>query len=431
MEINDKYDVIVLGGGAAGIGAGIGAAQAGAKTLVVEGGPCLGGAATLKNVLTYCGLYTQSTPARLAVGGVAEKVLSNLKNIGGIRTPVRLGEPSHSVIALIDPEATKLALDNVIQVEGLDLLLHTMLIDASRVENNIQSVTLFDDNGPHKVEGRFFIDASGEGDLAAFGGASIRYGNHGKVQQGTLAVRFGGIKPGSDISAERWAEAIQQAEQSGNTILTKVNGLKVPMPLSGDLLTYIISAEYSALDSASITKAEIDGRKRAWAYLQAIRTIPGYEKAYIVSTGPKFGTRESRHVNARYQLTEQDVITGARHNDVIALGAWPIEYHPGANKPRIWKTIKNDLTFDIPLRALESIDTGNLYAAGRLVDGDSGGGGSIRVMGTSFATGQAAGVAAAMRSKGKGDISDIQNELERQGAILKADNLSIVETEPV
>jgi len=139
-----------------------------------------------------------------------------LKKIGGVRTPVRLGEPSHSVIALIDPEATKLALDNVIQVEGLDLLLHTTLIGASRVENNIQSVTLFDDSGPHKVEGRFFIDASGEGDLAAFGGASIRYGNHGKVQQGTLAVRFGGIKPGSDISAERWAEAIQQAEQSGN-----------------------------------------------------------------------------------------------------------------------------------------------------------------------------------------------------------------------
>jgi len=431
MEINDKYDVIVLGGGAAGIGAGIGAAQAGAKTLVVESGPCLGGAATQKNVLTYCGLYTQSTPSRLAVGGVAEKVLANLKKIGGVRTPVRLGEPSHSVIALIDPEATKLALDNVMQVESLDLLLHTMLIDASGVENNIQSVTLFDDNGPHKVEGRFFIDASGEGDLAAFGGASIRYGNHGKVQQGTLAVRFGGIKPGSDISAERWAEAIQQAEQSGNTILTKVNGLKVPMPFSGDLLTYIISAEYSALDSVSITKAEIDGRKRAWAYLQAIRTIPGYEKAYIVSTGPKFGTRESRHVNARYQLTEQDVITGARHNDVIALGAWPIEYHPGANKPRIWKTIKDDLTFDIPLRALESIDTDNLYAAGRLVDGDSGGGGSIRVMGTSFATGQAAGVAAAMRSKGKGDISDIQNELERQGAILEADNLCVVETEPV
>lgn len=150
-----------------------------------------------------------------------------------------------------------------------------------------------------------------------------------------------------------------------------------------------------------------------------------------VSTGPKFGTRESWHINARYQVTEHDVITGTRHNDVIALGAWPMEYHQGSNKPRIWKTIKDDLTFDIPLRALESIDTDNLYAAGRLVDGDGGGGGSMRVMGTSFATGQAAGVAAALRSKGKGEISDIQSELERQGAILKADNLSVVETEAV
>src|SRR5258708_13144171 len=188
--------------------------------------------------------------------------------MGGIRTPVRLGEPSNTVIALIDPEATKVALDNVIQVEGLDLLLHTMLISASRLENNIQSVTLFDDNGRHKVEGRFCVDASGEGDLAAFGGASIRYGNHGKVQEGTLAVRFGGIKPGSDISAKRWAEAIQQAKQSGNTILTKVNGLIVPMPVSGDLLTYIINPEYSALDSPSITKAHLNARKKPCPYYQ-------------------------------------------------------------------------------------------------------------------------------------------------------------------
>src|SRR5258706_2352192 len=96
MEINDQYDVIVLGGGAAGIGAGIGAAQAGAKTLVVESGPCLGGAATQKNVLTYCGLYTQSTPSRLAVGGVAEKVLANLKKLGA--SEPRLGLVSRAIV---------------------------------------------------------------------------------------------------------------------------------------------------------------------------------------------------------------------------------------------------------------------------------------------------------------------------------------------
>ena len=123
-----------------------------------------------------------------------------------------------------------------------------------------------------------------------------------------------------------------------------------------------------------------------------------------------------------------DVITGAKHDDVIALGAWPMEYHPGAGQPVIWKNIKEDMTFDIPLRALESMNTKNLYSSGRLVDGDGGGGGAMRVMGTSFATGQAAGVAAALRSKGIVAIDLVQRELLFQGAKLKESDLhSVVE----
>src|SRR5258706_9295550 len=96
MKITNKYDVIVVGGGAAGIASGIGAAQAGAKTLLVESGPCLGGAATQKNVLTYCGLYTQSTPSRQAVAGIAEKVLANLKKLGA--SEPRLGLVSRAIV---------------------------------------------------------------------------------------------------------------------------------------------------------------------------------------------------------------------------------------------------------------------------------------------------------------------------------------------
>ncbi len=179
----------------------------------------------------------------------------------------------------------------------------------------------------------------------------------------------------------------------------------LPIPVLGDVMTYLIDATYNALDSSSITQAEMQGRNRAWAYLAAIQTIPGYEKAYIVSTGPKFGTRESRHINGHYRVTEEDVTSGARHDDVIALGAWPIEYHPEDDQPVIWKLIQDDGTFDIPLRALTSQNTPNLYGAGRLVDGDGGGGSALRVMGTSFATGQAAGVAAALFTPGTHSVA--------------------------
>ncbi len=172
------------------------------------------------------------------------------------------------------------------------------------------------------------------------------------------------------------------------------------LPLSGDIFAYLVDASYNALDAASISRAEIDGREKAWSYLFAIRSIPGYESSYLVSTGPNFGTRQSRTVNAQYQVREDDVRQALPQEDVVALGSWPPEYHPSNGGPIEWKTIKDNLTFDIPLRALSSIDTANLFAAGRLVDGDRSAGSAMRVMGTSFATGQAACLAAALHGGG-------------------------------
>jgi hypothetical protein len=418
-----EYDVIVIGGGSAGVGAAAGASQAGARTLLIERGPCLGGAATQKNVLTYCGHYTQSDPSMQAVGGVASAVLDQLRKLGGIEAPVRLPAPSGHVVDIIDPEATKLALDRVVAAWGAEVLLHTTLVNAARERDAIASIIVQDDRGPRELSARAFVDASGDGNLAALSSSSVRYGNHGTVQVGTMAVRFAGIRPGADRSPERWREAIRSAKAKGNALLDKEDGLMLPLPISGDIITYFIDAAYDALDGASISRAEIEGRERTWAYLDAIRTIPGYEGCYIVSSGPELGTRESRHINAQYQISERDVVEGARFDDVVALGAWPVEFHQSGGKPTLWKNIRDNKTFDIPLRALKSVDTRNLFAAGRLADGDSGAGSSIRVMGTSFATGQGAGVAAALLAQGGDSVPAVQWELENQGAVINAASL--------
>jgi hypothetical protein len=418
-----EYDVIVIGGGAAGVGAAAGASQAGARTLLIERGPCLGGAATQKNVLTYCGLYTQSDPSMQAVGGVASTVLDQLRRLGGIEAPVRLPAPSGRVVAIIDPEATKLALDRVVAAYGAEVLLHTTLVNAARDRDAIASIIVQDDRGPRGLSAKAFVDASGDGNLAALSGSSVRYGNHGAVQVGTMAVRFAGILPGADRSPERWREAIRSAKAKGKALLDKEDGLILPLPISGDIITYYIDAAYDALDGASISRAEIEGRERAWTYLDALRTIPGYEGCYIVSSGPEFGTRESRHINAQYQISERDVVEGARFDDVVALGAWPVEFHQSGSKPTLWKNVRDNKTFDIPLRALKSVDTHNLFAAGRLADGDGGAGSSIRVMGTSFASGQAAGVAAALLAQGEASVPAVQRELRDQGAAINAASL--------
>lgn len=423
MSRTEAFDVVVAGGGSAGVGAAVGAARTGARTLLVERSGCLGGAATMRNVLSYCGLYTISDRPRPAVLGVADEVVQRLRARGAAIGPKRF----RGVFVLFEPEAAKVVLDEVCAEAGVEVLLHTPIIAAERENGVVLGVTVQDGSGPRAFTGAAFVDATGDGDLAFLAGASTRYGNHGWVNIGTLGTRFGGIAPGADVSAARWGEAIRTAK-AGGAALSKEKSLIVRVPISSEVVTYLVAEEYDARDARSVSGAERRGRQQAWAYLDAIRTIPGHENAYLASSGPEFGVREARHLNAVYQLTQHDVARGARFDDCIALGAWGMEFHDPATLDSSFALPGGDTghggTYDIPLRCLMSADTPNLFAAGRTADGDQFAGASLRVMGTAFATGQAAGVAAAQLADSGAVLSAaVRGELARQGALLNADNL--------
>src|SRR5476649_971750 len=174
-----------------------------------------------------------------------------------------------------------------------------------------------------------------------------------------------------------------------------------------------------------MSAAERRGRAQAWAYLDVIRSLPGCEKAYLASTGPDFGTRESRHINAVRHLTWQDVVEGRKAPDAIALGAWGVEWHDRKTFESTFIYPPDKGVYEIPLGCLISVDTPNLFAAGRVADGDQKAGASLRVMGTAFATGQAAGVAAAgFAAEGRTDAQAVRRILLSQGALIETGQLA-------
>jgi hypothetical protein len=300
--------------------------------------------------------------------------------------------------------------------------------EAQRTEGNISRLRFADHSGEHCIEADAFVDASGDCDLAAFSGASTRYGNGGAVNLGTLGTRFGGVAADADISAESVHAAIHAAkhheDRSDRRRLTKDKSVIARLPISGDVVAYLASVDYNPRDVASLSRAEASGRVQAWQYLEILRGLPGWQHAYLACTGPEFGTRESRHINSVRQLKWDDVLAGSRLPDTIALGTWGVEWHDRVTYESSFEAPPSDGTYDIPLSCLMSVDTPNLFAAGRTADGDRRAGASLRVMGTAFATGQAAGVAAANYAQNKGvDVDEVQRSLREQGAVIASSEI--------
>jgi hypothetical protein len=371
-------------------------------------------------VLTYCGLYTLGEPMRQAVTGIASEVLDKLRRLDAVTAPVR----HRGVFVIFDPEAVKRSLDELCAQAGVEVFLHALVSEAAREAERITAIGFHDHGGLHRLNAKAFVDASGDCDLAFLGGASTRYGNNGAVNLGTLGTRFGGIPHDVVVTSEQLREAIETAKAHGIGPLSKDRSVIARLPISNDLCCYVVSEDYDPRDVRSIGAAERRGRQQAWVYLDILRSLPGCEHAYLVATGPDFGTRESRHINAVYQLSWTDVTGGKRAADSIALGAWGAEWHDRATFASTFAAPPNGSAYEIPLRCLMSANTANLFAAGRTADADRMAGASVRVMGTAFATGQAAGTAAAMLADTGSVLPDgVRATLRAQGALIDLEAL--------
>ena len=392
------YDVVVAGGGAGGVGSALGAAKVGARVLLVEKYGFLGGAATTSKVLAYCGFFQQGPEPIKAVDGAADLVLDEMRKLGLDCAPF-LSPTTLNWIILLEPETVKLALDRVLAANGVDVLLHTRIAAATRTADKIQSVTLAGMDGRTRVSAESFVDATGDANLSLVAGVPCRTGDlEGQLQAISAPIRIGGRDQSIPIDRDAIIAAFKS--YTGDWPSARDDGgIFTIVPKTGEMWWMMFDHPMDDLSSASFSIAERASREAAHDYAALLRAhVPGFQNAYVVQTGPQIGIRESRHPAARYELTYEDIATGRQRADGVAKAAWPMEDHTIPGRP-IYTPVGGEGWASIPLDALRAKDIDNLYFAGRTIGADPRAYASIRVMGTAFATGDAAGRAAAQKLK--------------------------------
>ncbi|QPM90890.1 FAD-dependent oxidoreductase [Pseudooceanicola algae] len=415
------YDVVIAGGGAGGVGAALGAAKAGARVALVEKYGFLGGAATNAQVLAYCGFYHQGGEPVRAVAGAGEQVLAELRGMGVACEPFHSPTTSNWIV-LLDPEKLKVALDRVLSAHGVDVYLHARVAAASRTARALESVTVAGMDGRFRLIAESFVDASGDANLALVSGVPMRTGDsQSRIQAYTMPLRIGGLAPDTRIDRARMQQVITEFNRVSPHKINRTDaGIFTRVPGTTDFWWLVVDRAMPDLSSNSFTRAEQTGREMSLQLVDLLRaSVPGFENAWLAQTGPQIGVRETRHPAARYDVTRDDVVQGRLREDGIARAAWPIELHSEAGKP-IYEHVGGEGFFHVPYDALRARDLDNLWYAGRVIGADDHAYGSIRVMGTAFATGEAAGVAAALGAQGRDPVTAqaVRRELLRGGALI-------------
>ncbi len=437
-EVFGEYDVVVLGGGPAGIMAATAAARGGAGVLLVERYGFLGGMGTAAGVTNFCGLHANVYgQIRQVVHGLADELLERMRALDGLNAP-------HLIFGKIaaqayDMSAFKCAADALLGDAGVEMLFHALGVGVTKAENGRLVAALFETkSGRVAVRGRVFIDASGDGDLAQWAGVPMEKGDeHGHLLYPTLMFRVGNVD--AERAGAAWQtipQLMDDAEASGAFSFPRRGAIVRPQKHANEWrvnVTQLKNADGSATDGTdarSLSSGELEGRRQIVDYLGFLRArVPGFEAAYALDIAPQLGIRETRRLVAAAMLTGDHVIDCADFVDSIGVNGWPLEMHVAGTVEWRWPPIPasrgfNQLPYRMLLpRASSHGGASNLLVAGRCAGMTHEGQSAARVSGACFVMGQAAGAAAAL-ALGAGDrphevsVERLQATLAEQGAFL-------------
>ncbi|MBR0826593.1 FAD-dependent oxidoreductase [Bradyrhizobium manausense] len=432
VPLYGEYEVAVLGGGPAGIAAAATAARAGKRTLLIERYGFLGGMGTAAGVTNFCGLHgnVHGEHHRL-VQGIASELLARIDRLDGLNKP-------HLILGKVfaqayDTAAYKIAADDLLATHKVDILFHALGAGVVMTdERRIDALMVETKAGRRAVSAGIFIDCSGDGDLAAWAGVPFEVGDEdGHPLYPSMMLRLNGIDPVRAGDAWRTIpQLMEQATAAGTHRFPRKSAIVRPQRSGIEWrvnFTQVAREDGHAINGIEpddLTRGEIEGRKQALAAFEFLRTVPGFEKSYIVDLPPQLGIRETRRIKGGYQLSGEDVLGCASFDDSIGVNGWPIEAHVPGDVVFTFPPIPESRGYnELPYRMLVPEGIDNLLVAGRCASMTHEGQSAARVSGACFVMGEAAGSAASLALAGNRMPRDIaveklQEALRQQGAFI-------------
>ena len=382
LPVLDETDVLVVGGGPAGIVAAIAAARTGVKVTIVERYGHFGGLWTGGLVLLILGHIVKGP--KQVCQGIGEEIMRRLDKMDGAIINRKSGSNP-----TVDAEAVKYLMVEMIEEAKVRVFLHCWGVDAIVNDKAVRGAVFESKSGRQAVLAKVIVDATGDGDIFAAAGAKFEHRSHNIG----LVSRIGHL---------------DRIDRNKAARLPKPKRLGSPTPVPGMNWVNLLGPEVDGLDLATLTRMEMNHRKFIWKNIQKTRRIPGYENVYLAETAPQLGVRITRVLNGLNTVRFDALKNGTKYSDVVGVG--------GASNAEHGE-------WQIPYGALVPTHIDNILAAGRCISSEMRMADLVRLIPNCFVTGHAAGIAAAVAVQQRclpreADITRIQKILRRQEAYL-------------